>query len=681
MLNSKTRAIARNLVLAVAVVLLVLGSSVVTALEGEPASKGLFAASGVRAAIDRAGEPTTIRTRYVQPNLELLLDQDGAPRDLAAGSTLTLNLFEDVMLVAVLDQVEPNYGGGFTWVGQVQDEPLSLVTLVVNDGVMAGTVLFPANVFEISYAGNGVHAVTEIDQSAFPLDADPVRAALAEGETADAIPAAAADDGSVIDVMVVYTPAARVAQGGTTAMLNLINSAISQTNSSYASSQIAQRLNLVYAAEVSYSESGDIVEVDLPRLQREDDVFMDNVHTWRDTYHADLVALIVEYPSDYPYCGVAYLLSPVSPDFEDWAFAAIERNCTTGNLSFAHELGHNMGAHHDWYVNDSTVPYSYSHGKVNTTDRWRTIMSYNHECYYLGFNCSRLPNWSNPDVYYGGDPMGVPGGTSTSCREGVFDPNCDADNHQTLNNTAWTVANFRIGVRPPSAPTGLSATAVSPVRIDLSWTDTSDDETGFRIERRIGAGSWLPLITLGENTTSHPDTGLTELTTYSYRVFATNDYGDSDPSNTASDTTPPIIIGPLVYDGHTIDDDDAGGTSGDGNGYVNCGETVGLTVMLYNEGNTAVTGINPTTLSFADETYITLGNMTSAYPDIGGEASAGNVSAFGFTVDSDALHGHWLDLELTITASNWSGGPVEFSLPILCSATASDRVYLPLVSK
>ena len=48
MLNSKTRAVARNLVLAVAVVLLVLGSSVVTALEGEPASKGLFAASGVR---------------------------------------------------------------------------------------------------------------------------------------------------------------------------------------------------------------------------------------------------------------------------------------------------------------------------------------------------------------------------------------------------------------------------------------------------------------------------------------------------------------------------------------------------------------------------------------------------------------------------------------------------------
>ena len=95
------------------------------------------------AAIDRAGEPTIIRTRYVDPNLELLLGEDGAPRDLAAGSTLTLNLFDDVVLVAVLDRVEPNYGGGFTWVGQVQDEPLSLVTLVVNDGVMAGTVALP----------------------------------------------------------------------------------------------------------------------------------------------------------------------------------------------------------------------------------------------------------------------------------------------------------------------------------------------------------------------------------------------------------------------------------------------------------------------------------------------------------------------------------------------------------
>ena len=174
---------------------------------------------------------------------------------MGAGSTLTLNLFDDTALVAVLDRVEPSYGGGFTWVGQVQDEPISLVTLVVNDGVMAGTVALTEGLFEISYAGNGVHAVHEIDQSAFPPEAGPIPVEIPEGELADAIPAAVADDGSVIDVMVVYTPSARNAVCGTTAMVNMINLAVAETNQSYSNSGIAQRLNLVHTAEVSYIET------------------------------------------------------------------------------------------------------------------------------------------------------------------------------------------------------------------------------------------------------------------------------------------------------------------------------------------------------------------------------------------------------------------------------------------
>ena len=155
-----------------------------------------------------------------------------------------------------------------------------------------------------------------------------------------------------------------------------------------------------------------------------------------------------------------------------------------------------------------------------------------------------------------------------------------------------------------------------------------------------------------------------------------------DRSRTPGDTTPPIIIGPLVYDGHIIDDDNTGGTSGDGSGYVNCGETVGLVVMLRNEGNTAVEGID-TTLSFVGGTGAGevdwIGNTTSTYPNIAGGASAGNSQAFEFSVEQLAEHGHWIDFELTITEGNWSGGPIEFSLPILCSATADFRHYLPLI--
>ena len=103
-----------------------------------------------------------------------------------------------------------------------------------------------------------------------------------------------------------------------------------------------------------------------------------------------------------------------------------------------------MGARHDWYV-DATAnsPTSYNHGYVNSANLWRTIMDYNTECSDSSVYCTRLQYWSNPNVLYGGNPMGIPEGTGTSCTAGVPNPTCDADNRKTLNNTAYTVANFR----------------------------------------------------------------------------------------------------------------------------------------------------------------------------------------------------------------------------------------------
>ena len=113
MINRKPGGIARNLVLAIAVGLLVLGSGTVAAREVEPETKGLFAESEARGSIDANAEPTVIRSRYVRLNLELLLDADGTPHDLAAvGNTLTLNLFDDISLQAVLDRAEPLGGVG-----------------------------------------------------------------------------------------------------------------------------------------------------------------------------------------------------------------------------------------------------------------------------------------------------------------------------------------------------------------------------------------------------------------------------------------------------------------------------------------------------------------------------------------------------------------------------------------
>ena len=90
----------------------------------------------------------------------------------------------------------------------------------------------------------------------------------------------------------------------------------------------------------------------------------------------------------------------------------------------------------------------------------------------------------------------------------------------------------------PAAPSGLSATSISSSQINLSWTDNATNETGFKIERKTGSGgTYAQIATTGADVTTYNDTGLTEGTTYFYRVRATNAVGDSAYSAEASATT------------------------------------------------------------------------------------------------------------------------------------------------
>jgi hypothetical protein len=91
---------------------------------------------------------------------------------------------------------------------------------------------------------------------------------------------------------------------------------------------------------------------------------------------------------------------------------------------------------------------------------------------------------------------------------------------------------------PPTAPTGLTARAVSDMAVNLTWSDNSGDEDGFRIERATEAGfTTATVILAGENATSHADGNLSPGTTYYYRVYAFNAQGTSAPTEPASATT------------------------------------------------------------------------------------------------------------------------------------------------
>ena len=97
---------------------------------------------------------------------------------------------------------------------------------------------------------------------------------------------------------------------------------------------------------------------------------------------------------------------------------------------------------------------------------------------------------------------------------------------------------IRVLTHPPQAPTRLTATAVSSSRIDLAWQDTSTNEKGFRIERRVGGtGDWVEIGTVATNVTTFLDEGLGPLTTHHYRVRVFNITGASVLSNEAMATT------------------------------------------------------------------------------------------------------------------------------------------------
>jgi len=95
----------------------------------------------------------------------------------------------------------------------------------------------------------------------------------------------------------------------------------------------------------------------------------------------------------------------------------------------------------------------------------------------------------------------------------------------------------------PSAPSSLTAVAISSDQIDLVWTDNATDENGFDIERSTDGVNFAVIASTSANVTVFSDTGLAANTTYSYRVSAFNSNGSSTTSNTASATTDPVVGG------------------------------------------------------------------------------------------------------------------------------------------
>jgi subtilisin family serine protease len=91
----------------------------------------------------------------------------------------------------------------------------------------------------------------------------------------------------------------------------------------------------------------------------------------------------------------------------------------------------------------------------------------------------------------------------------------------------------------PAPPSSLSAAAASSSKINVTWSDSSYGEDGFKIERKMDVGGiYVQIGATAANTTTYSDTGLDESTTYYYRIRSYNGSNNSDFSAETSATTP-----------------------------------------------------------------------------------------------------------------------------------------------
>jgi hypothetical protein len=233
---------------------------------------------------------------------------------------------------------------------------------------------------------------------------------------------------TIVDLMVLYTPAAEEAAGGPVQIQAEIQAGVCWANVVFANSRINTRIRLVHSASAPYEET-HYTSTDLSRLRDRDDGFLDEAHNLRDAYAADLVCLVTAMGSDYWFYG---LQGPSAAN----AFSVIRHELLDNNFWLPVVLGFNFGCQLERPAADSTAAFPFSYGYTFVSSYGTTFSTAD------GVSGIRLPWFSNPEISIEETPSGVPEG----------DPNA-ANNAKTVNLTAPTVAAFR----------GSAATVIPPV--------------------------------------------------------------------------------------------------------------------------------------------------------------------------------------------------------------------------
>ena len=350
-----------------------------------------------------------------------------------------------------------------TWIGvSGRDEAI----IHAEEGVVSGVVFNGARHFELEAIQNGTRFEwvdqTKAGEPSLRLPTGAPSPVPAMRSFAGRTEANRAREASV-DVLFMYTPQAFTAVGGgfgggLANIRSQINSAVAATNNALLQSDANMRINVagIEAAPAGLQDScippaaicqsptyGEAILQDLANTQDSA-----AIAARRNAVLADTVVMIIENgggaaPPNQAIilCGVAnQIRQPTLGSFAASAYSVVRRSCATGNLTLAHELGHNFGVEHNPYEffgslpPDPTFPWSFAHAVGGTTSGFHSVMSTNYACVDFGFVCSLIPRFSNPLMTWPVD--GVPVAT------GIVD---QRDNARTLRATGAIAEGWRAG--------------------------------------------------------------------------------------------------------------------------------------------------------------------------------------------------------------------------------------------
>lgn len=375
---------------------------------------------------------------------------------------MTLNLPEIGKTALVYEKSEQTESGNTNFIGYLRDYGTDYRAIVTyGTGGAVGKISTPNGEFQLEnnklvnmeLAGNVVAQNATPDALVPMLDAQTVQAMSMSKQESNFDPMRAVSNEIVtLDLFLYYTDGFAKRMGTSTALR--IDNLVAISNQAYVDSQVFVKLRLVGKKQVAYTDDNSN-NTALSEMLSNKTPFTTRA-TDKSNSGADLMMLLR--PFKYPVqssCGVGYIGGANNQPIKYYANYALsvvsdgkDMNGSSyycQDLSFVHEIGHNMGSMHDRATVKSqgggSGVFPYSFGYNGTLSKFGTVMSYTQP---------RVGKFSNPNI------KTCP--NNEVCGVIETDTTKSANNALSLNSVRFDVANFTATKIPLTTTTSGTST-------------------------------------------------------------------------------------------------------------------------------------------------------------------------------------------------------------------------------